>query len=110
MVQRGLISMVSILVRNSRNKRYAPRDTHAVDVVAKLSKFSGIGNLSSCISCPVVSFRSIRTAVLSESCNGAQSYQRKFYVAGLADEVHSIDALSKELCTVACLFEVSSWC
>ena len=49
MVQRGLISVVLISVRNSRNKRYTPRDTHAVDVVATLSKFSGISNLSSCI-------------------------------------------------------------
>ena len=58
-------------MRNSRNKRYTPsgplvctlggtghgkltigtlhRDKHAVDVVAMLSKFSGISNLSSCI-------------------------------------------------------------
>ena len=105
MVQRGLISVVLILVKKSRDKRYMSRDSHAVDVVATLSKFSGIGNLSSCISCPVVSFRSIRTAVLSESCNGAPSYQRKFYVAGLANEIQSIDALSKGLCTVVCLFE-----
>ena len=48
-MQRGLISVVLISVRNSRNKRYTPRDTHAVDVVATLSKFSGISNLSSCI-------------------------------------------------------------
>ena len=105
MVQRGLISVVLILVKNSINKRYMSRDSHVVDVVATLSKFSGIGNLSSCISCPVVSFRSIRTAVLSESCNGAQSYQRKSYVAGLADEIHSIYAFSKGLCTAICLFE-----
>ena len=49
MVQRGLISVVLISVRNSRNKRYTPRDTHAVDGLATLSKFSGISNLSSCI-------------------------------------------------------------
>ena len=48
-MQRGLISVVLISVRNLRNKRYTPRDTHAVDVVATLSKFSGISNLSSCI-------------------------------------------------------------
>ena len=49
MVQRGLISVVLISVRNSRNKCYTPRDTHAVDILATLSKFSGISNLSSCI-------------------------------------------------------------
>ena len=105
MVQRGLISVVLILVKNSRNKRYMSRDSHVVDVVATQSKFSGISNLSWCISCSVVSFRSIRMAVLSESCNGAPSYQRKFYVAGLANKIQSIDALSKGLCTVVCLFE-----
>ena len=78
MVQRGLISVVLISVRNSRNKRYTPRDTHAVDVVATLSKFSGISNLSSCI-------HSLIRGVASKSPNCSTPTGRSMTSDGLFD-------------------------
>ena len=77
-MQRGLISVVLISVRNSRNKRYTPRDTHAVDVVATLSKFSGLSNLSSCI-------HSLIRGVASKSPNCSTLTGRSMTSGGLFD-------------------------